>query len=71
MYLLESPRHGTVNEKIHDPDFCADRFDVITNFAVIKECHYKEGSLIHLKVVECCKFVFKIFGYIQYSIHHF
>ena len=29
-------KHGTVNEKLHDPlILCADRIDVITNFAVI------------------------------------
>ena len=32
---LPKEKHGSVNEKIHDPLFCADRIDVITNFVII------------------------------------
>ena len=28
-------KHGNINKKIRPADFCADRIDVITNFAVI------------------------------------
>ena len=61
MYLLESPRRGDSNKyskrifsqsylglpmkNTRSADFCADRTDVITNFAVITNAVIKKGSL--------------------------